>query len=231
MRALVVEHDPLSTPERVGAHLERRGYTLDHFVVVEDVENPGIEARFPENGSHDLIVLMGAPWSVYDPIMAGWVSPEIDFIREQHQRRVPILGICFGGQILSAALGGEVRRAMQPEYGWTTIDSTAEEIADGPWFEHHHDELTLPPGAVELARSPSGVQAFRTGRALGLQFHPEMSDTLLASWCDIDGGEEMAAAGLEVDAVIEESRIQAVRTQQALERMLDWFLHEIAGGP
>ncbi len=229
MRALVIEHDPLSTPERVGEHLERRGATLEPFVVVEDIDDPEVSATFPENGGHDLVVLMGSPWSVYEDRVQGWVRPELDFIRNQVSRGVPLLGICFGAQAMSAALGGRVTPSTRPEYGWVSIESGVDEIAHGPWFQYHHDEFTLPPGAVELARNPSGLQAFRIGANLAVQFHPEMTADLIASWCEVDGGGEMADAGIDPDRVIEESRLMEKTTQPALERMLDWFLDEIAG--
>ncbi len=229
MRALVIEHDPLSTPERVGAHLEKRGFTLDHFVVVEDIDHPQVSATFPANEDHDLVVLMGAPWSVYDPSMGGWVGPELEFIRSQVGRDVPFLGICFGAQALSAALGGQVSRAQHPEYGWGSIVSEIDEITDGPWFQYHHDEFTLPSGATELARNGSGLQAFRTGRSLAVQFHPEMTGDLISSWCQVDGGWEMVEAGLDIDEVISQSRQMEIETQAALENMLDWFLDDVAG--
>jgi len=228
MRALVIEHDPLSTPDRVGEHLERRGARLEPFVVVEDINHPEVTATFPHNG-HDLVVLMGSPWSVYEERLQGWVAPELDFIRRQASSGVPILGICFGAQAMSAAMGGKVTRAMRPEYGWVSIDSEVDEIAGGPWFQYHHDEFTLPPGAVELARNASGLQAFRTGKNLAVQFHPEMTAGLIASWCEVDGGEEMVDVGIDPDQVIEESRLMEKTTQPSLERMLDWFLEDIAG--
>jgi GMP synthase-like glutamine amidotransferase len=228
MRALVIEHDPLSTPDRVGQHLERRGARLEPFVVVEDIDHPDVTATFPENG-HDLVVLMGSPWSVYEDRLQGWVGPELDFIRRQAAVGVPILGICFGAQAMSAAMGGKVTRAKRPEYGWVSIDSEVDEIGGGPWFQYHHDEFSLPPGAIELARNASGLQAFRSGKNLAVQFHPEMTAGLIASWCEVDGGEEMVEVGIDPDEVIEESRLLEKATQPSLERMLDWFLDEIAG--
>ena len=189
MRTLVVEHDPLSTPERVGSHLEKRGATLVPFVVVEDIRDPAVTATFPDD-PFDLVVLMGSPWSVYEDRVQGWLGPELEFIRSRLATGVPMLGICFGAQAMSAALGGRVSHAARPEYGWTDVGSSTEQIAEGPWFQFHHDEFTVPDGAVELARNESGVQSFRTGRGLAVQFHPEMSAELLASWCREEGGAE-----------------------------------------
>ena len=225
----MVEHDPLSTPERVGAYLEKRGATLVPFVVVEDIRDPAVTATFPDD-PHDLVVLMGSPWSVYEDRVQGWLGPELEFIRSRLATGVPMLGICFGAQAMSAALGGKVSHATRPEYGWTDVGSATEQIAEGPWFQFHHDEFTVPGGAVELARNESGVQSFRTGRGLAVQFHPEMSGQLLASWCREEGGaQELIAAGRDPDGLIEESRYREVESQPALELMLDWFLDDVAG--
>ncbi len=228
VRVLVVEHDPLSTPERVGAYLEKRGGALEHFVVVEDVSDPGVTVQLPRD-DHDLVVVMGAPWSVYDPRIQGWVGPELEMIRDRTHAGAPVLGICFGAQAMSSALGGTVGMASRPEYGWGSVEPLIEEIASGPWFQFHHDEFTLPIGAVELARNQSGLQAFTISRNLGVQFHPEVDGDLIESWCRAGGDEKLETAGVDPMALIEESHRLAVDTQPALERMLDWYLDEIVG--
>ena len=134
-----------------GCPLEKRGATLVPFVVVEDIRDPAVTATFPDH-PYDLVVLMGSPWSVYEDRVQGWMRPELEFIRRRLAAGVPMLGICFGAQAMSAALGGEVSHATRPEYGWTNVGSNTEQIADGPWFQFHHDEFTVPEGAVELAR-------------------------------------------------------------------------------
>jgi GMP synthase-like glutamine amidotransferase len=231
VRTLIVEHDPLSTPERVGAHLEKRGADLEPFVVVEDIRDPAVTATFPDGG-YDLVVLMGSPWSVYEDRVQGWLGPELDFIRRQLAAGVPMLGICFGAQAMSTALGGSVSHAARPEFGWTSVRSGTEHINEGPWFQFHHDELTVPPGADELARNESGIQAFRAGRGLAVQFHPEMTGDLLASWCQEEGGaQELIESGVDPDELVEVTRIKEVESQPGLERLLDWFLDEVAGGP
>jgi len=229
VRTLVVEHDPLSTSERVGAHLEKRGASLESFVVVDDIADPAVTATFPDD-PYDLVVLMGSPWSVYEERVQGWVGPELDFVRSRLAAGVPMLGICFGAQTMSAALGGKVTQAARPEYGWGNIGSRTEQIAEGPWFQFHHDEFTVPAGAVELARNESGVQSFRAGRGLAVQFHPEMTGDLLDSWFREGGADEVLAAGADPKRMVDQSRLREIESQPGLERLLDWFVDEVAGG-
>ena len=224
MRALIVEHDPLSTPERVGDHLERRGFALEPFVVVDDIGDPEVTVTYPDLDDHDIVVLMGAPWSAYDPRVQGWVRPEIDFVRGHLARGCPVLGICFGAQIMSTSLGGVVSRSSRPEYGWGHIESDLPAIATGPWFQFHGDEFTLPDEAAPLARSDSGLQAFRHGRSLAVQFHPEVTAPLLASWCAAGGDRKLIDSGIDPEELIEETAQLSRVSQSALERMVDWWL-------
>lgn len=224
MRALVIEHDRLSTPERVGDYLESKGVTLDPLVVVDDIDDPEVAVTFPEGDRHDLVVAMGAPWSAYDPRLQGWVAPEVEFVRHHLDRGAPMLGICFGAQIMSTSLGGTVSPADLPEYGWGDVLSDEEAIATGPWFQYHGDEFTLPRGAVPLARNDSGLQAFRFERSLAVQFHPEVTAGLLRSWCAVGGDRKLIEAGIDPDRLIEETARLARVTQPALERMIDWWL-------
>ncbi len=224
MRALVIEHDRLSTPERVGEHLESRGVTLEPFVVVEDILDPEVTVRFPDLDGHDLIVVMGAPWSAYESRLQGWVGPELEFVRRHLHRGTPVLGICFGAQIMSISLGGTVSPSARPEYGWGSIESALPAIASGPWFQYHEDEFTLPEGATSLAHNESGLQAFRWGRSLAVQFHPEVTAPLIEAWCDVGGDRKLIKSGIDPEALIEETGRLSQLTQPALQRMLDWWL-------
>ncbi len=99
-----------------------------------------------------------------------WLTPEKAFLREQLERGTPILGVCLGSQLLAEAAGAQPYRIPEPEIGWYDIEITEAGAADpllGPLapsvelFEWHHYVAPLPPGAVELARTPTCVQAFR----------------------------------------------------------------------
>jgi len=229
VRALIIEHDRLSTPERVGDHLEARGIDLEPFVVVDDIADPEVAVAFPDGDGYDLIVVMGAPWSAYDPGLQGWVRPEVEFLRHHLDRGTPTLGICFGAQIMSICLGGRVSPSSRPEYGWGTIESDEPAIASGPWFQYHGDEFTLPEGATPLAYNESGLQAFSFGRSLGVQFHPEVTAPLLESWCAVGGDRKLIESGVDPDELIEETSRLAEVTQVAMERMVDWWLEEPVG--
>ncbi len=228
MRVLVVEHDPLSTPAGVGAHLEKRGATLEHFVLVEAVDRPEVASPFPSDVDHDLVLLMGAPWSVYDPGVANWIGAELDLIRRRTETGRPVLGICFGAQAMSLALGGSVTPSGRPEHGWVPLRPLTEEISAGPWFQFHRDEFSLPPGGEALAVNESGLQAFTLGRNLAVQFHPEATGDLIASWCRAGADLALRDVGVDPDALVEQTYRLEGATQESTERMLDWYLDEIS---
>src|SRR5829696_1808113 len=154
VRALVISHDPTEQPGMIDARLAHHGYDVEVFVVCDSTDEPESHHPFPSLAGIDLVVAMGAPWSVYDVDTIGsWIGREIAFVRSVHEADVTFLGVCFGGQVLSAALGGTVEPAPRPELGWCRVDSAAPDaIAAGPWFQWHRDRFSLPAGAVELAR-------------------------------------------------------------------------------
>ena len=108
-----------------------------------------------------------------------------------------MLGICFGAQALCAALGGRVEAMERKEIGWTLVDSLDHSVIPvGPWLEFHRDRCLLPATATVLARNDAGVQAFRIGRHLAFQFHPEVDGPQLKRWLDAGGDEDAERLGL-----------------------------------
>ena len=140
----------------------------------------------------------------------------------------PVLGICFGGQVLSAALGGTVEAADGPEVGWHAVRSECSNgLFDGPWFQWHVDRFTLPDGSVELARNEHGVQAFRSGRSLGTQFHPEVTPSLVGGWlAQLD--EWVKQTSVDPEKLLAETRQQHPEARPRADRLVDWFLDEVA---
>ena len=168
----------------------------------------------------------------------AWIAAEVAFLRAAHDAGVPVLGLCFGGQALAAALGGEVQRASQPEIGWVALDRPIVLRGDGnsdgagpdraearlevvgPFFAWHEDAFTVPPGATELARSPAGPQAVAHGRSLALQFHPEVDEAIVEAWLDWGRG-QLADARLDEDALRAETAARAADARRRAFALFD----------
>ena len=146
------------------------------------------------------LVVLGSAAAADDDSLP-WLGPERAYLDRSIELGVPVLGICFGGQLLSRMLGGTVDRAARPERGFVPLTSADPEVLpDAEWMQFHDDTFTLPPGADLVAANEIGVQAFRHGRHVGVQFHPEISPSAFAAWTDawrVTG--ELAQVGAAVD--------------------------------
>ncbi len=233
MRALVIWHDIAASPGLVGDRLVARGFELERFVVVEDVTRPVFEGPFPDPLEYDLIVPMGAPWSVYDTATIGsWIGSELELLREAHRAGVPVMGICFGGQALAAALGGRVEKAPGIQLGWYPVRPTpGSGVGPGPWAEWHSDRFFAPPGSRLEAADELCQQAFTIGRSLGVQFHPEMTPAHVEDWLALGGTEadrQLALAGTDPDRLMAETRANLAAATRNASALVDWYLDEIA---
>jgi GMP synthase-like glutamine amidotransferase len=188
MRVLVIRHHDGDEAGFVGAAFAARGAELAGHLVPDDGPLPALDGV-------DHVIVLGAAWSVYDEAAIGhWISDELAWLRQADQAGVPVLGICFGAQALSAALGGEVKPAVRHEIGWSTIETLAPDLIEpGPWLEFHGDQCLPPAAARILARNEVGVQAFALRANLAVQFHPEVDGPQLKRW--LDGGADATAAG------------------------------------
>lgn len=174
------------------------------------------------------LLVLGGPQAAYDD---PEVSPELPLVtallRVAVRDRIPTLGICLGGQLLAAAVGGTVRAAPDgPELGGHLVakkdvaaqDAVFDRVPFTPdVIQWHYDEIAeLPAAAVLLASSPQYPhQAFRVGDcAWGLQFHIETTPAMVRVWAAQDGG-RAADWGIDVEralasAVAAHDQIEAV---------------------
>lgn len=232
MRALFVQQDHVSPVGPVGERFAERGYDVEEFLVVppEHFTAPGVEVRFPDPLDYDVIVPMGAPWSVYDEATIGaWVLEEIGLLRRAHDAGVPVLGICFGAQALATALGGTVERAPEPEIGWYVVESDDPGLVEpGPWFQWHHDRWTAPPSTRSFARTALAPQAFTHRRSMGVQFHPELVGTMLDGWLANGGAAYMLEHGIDPDAVVARTAREEPAAIVRSRRLVDRFLDQVA---
>ncbi len=197
MRVVVVRHHEEDSAGFIGAAFEARGAALSTVLFPK-------EGALPDLAGLAHIVLLGSTSSVYDEGEASaWIDEELAWVRRAGAAGVPVLGICFGSQVLAASFGGTVEHAGRQEIGWVMVDSADPElIPPGPWLEFHHDQCLPPAEATVLARNDLGVQAFRLGRHLAVQFHPEVDGGQFRLWLDAGGRGEIEADGQDPDRML-----------------------------
>ncbi|HTS61240.1 MAG TPA: type 1 glutamine amidotransferase [Candidatus Acidoferrales bacterium] len=188
-RVLAFRHVPFEGVGRIERILVSHGFAVDYADLYKPSTAP-VEADL-----YRAFIFMGGPMSVNDDL--AYLRREEESILDAVARRVPVLGICLGAQLIAHALGAQVRRNPVKEIGWFEIEFTPA-AAEDPMFRlfsaremvfHWHGEtFDLPPGAVLLASSERcRNQAFRVGASVyGLQFHPEMTAEMIADWCRQD---------------------------------------------
>jgi GMP synthase-like glutamine amidotransferase len=235
MRALFIQHDHVSPLGPVGERFADHGYDIDTVLVVpeERFSAPNVPFSFPDARDYDVIVPLGAPWGAWDDACIGnWLLPEIDWMREAVGDDIPVLGICFGGQLIARAMGGAVAPAPKGEIGWTAIWSDRPElVGHGPWFQFHYDRWTVPPEAVEIARNPVASQAFTIRRSLAVQFHPELDAAGLKGWLDWGGDAKVAADGQDPAVMLAQTVAEQAAARQRTHALVDAFLRDVAGLP
>lgn len=151
----------------------------EHSYRVYDVQKGELPADPAEN---DAYVITGSASGVYDPL--PWIEPLKAFLRQARGEQ-PLVGVCFGHQIMAEAFGGKVEKS---DKGWGVGLQAYEVSAREPWMDEasqvavpgsHQDQVVaLPPGARVLAGSaftPYGVLAYEDAKAISMQFHPEFS--------------------------------------------------------
>ena len=180
----------------------------------------------------DLMVVLGGPIGAYDGALYPFLEDELRLIGARLAAGTPLLGLCLGAQLMARALGARV--APNPagkEIGWAPLGLTAAgqasplgELGDLPVLHWHGDVFDLPAGCLPLASTgPTPNQAFRHGRALALQFHPEVTARGFERWL-IGHAAEIGAAGLSVPALRAATATHAARLEPQGARLLARFL-------
>ena len=212
MEIIVLEHEREVPAALFGDWARARGHSLQVLPVPE-------LSRWPEPGDADAVVSLGSDLSVHASPLP-WIEREIEFLREAHHRGVPLLGICFGAQALSKALGGEVSRGSRMELSWTMLDTQEHDLVPpGPWLRWHEDVLSVPAGARQIVRAGEIPLAFVQGASVGVQFHPEVDAELAYAWIDSARG-KLAEHAIDDRAL--RSQIQ-LASPGAPERAADLF--------
>lgn len=221
LRALILQHEEPTPPGHVASWLAEHGAVVDTYRI-------DVEARDVDPRDYDLIVSLGSEFAAFDDTKP-FVPREAALMKDAVEEDVPVLGLCFGGQMLARVLGADVYRSDVSEIGWLPVRSRDPELVpDGPWFQWHFDTFTVPPGATVIAESDAGPQAFVAGRSLGLQFHPEVTTEIMDDWVRVYR-HELDGDGVDPDQLLEETHRRADESRRMAWQLLERFLTDVAG--
>ncbi|HLR82068.1 MAG TPA: gamma-glutamyl-gamma-aminobutyrate hydrolase family protein [Paenalcaligenes sp.] len=151
-----------------------------HFRIVSVFEGESIDLDHHED---DGFIVTGSPHGVYDDL--PWIQPLKEQLREIANRGLPLLGICFGHQIMAAAFGGEVKKSHK---GWGIgiqhYEFDTPELAADDVLVYHQDQVVKAPAQAQVIggseHCPIGALQYPFA-ARSIQFHPEFSNEFVAA--------------------------------------------------
>jgi GMP synthase (glutamine-hydrolysing) len=219
-RTLILQHEEPTPPGHMTEWLAEQGAQVEVFRI--DENDAEISPR-----DYDLIVSLGSEFAAFDDSIP-FVQREVKLYESAIESGVPILGLCFGGQMLARVLGSRLFRAEQAEIGWLPVRThDTELVSAGPWFQWHFDSFSAPPGAELIAETDLAPQAFVSGRNLGLQFHPEVTPDIMDEWVRAYP-HELEAEGVDPQGLLNETRQRAAEAKQTTWRLLNAFRDRVA---
>ncbi|MDE2620099.1 MAG: glutamine amidotransferase [Sphingomonadales bacterium] len=223
--ALIIRHVPYEGVAAYRAPIEAAGYELDRI----DVADP----RFAEVDllEPELLIMMGGPMGVYEQDEHPWIACQLRRLARRLEADRPTLGVCFGAQMIAAALGAQVYPGPHMEIGFHPVEvhdphSPLRHVVGTPVLHWHGDTFDLPDGVKLLASSPLyRHQAFSRGpNILALQFHAEMGlDPRFEAWI-AEGGPALDRAGIaepDLRAAHDTHGVAATTAGQAL--IAEWL--------
>lgn len=227
---LIIRHVPHEGIAGFREPIEAAGYRLDRI----DVGDPGFGAL--DLGAPDLLIMMGGPMGVYEQAEHPWIACQLRRLARRLEAGRPTLGVCFGAQMIAAAMGARVYPGPAKEVGFdalTILDpaSPLGHLAEVPVLHWHGDTFDLPTDVELLASSAAYPhQAFRRGpNILALQFHAEMGlDPRFEHWVD-QWPEALAEVGSSPDAMRADHARLGPGAVAAGRRMIGQWLGELAG--
>ena len=213
------------------AVLDAHGYDIE----IVDASAPGFEQALKGAADAELLIVLGSTAGVYETDRHDFIAPELAAVRERLAAEQPTLGVCFGAQLIAAALGSEVRKGGAVEVGYRDLavtdaglTSPVRHTVGVPMAEWHGDTFDLPAGTTLLASSAAYEnEAYGIGEwMLAVQFHPELTDEMHEEWLTGDL-RYVTDAGYAPEALRADRARHGAAMQEASARMLADYLEHL----
>ncbi|MFB6310571.1 MAG: type 1 glutamine amidotransferase [Salinirussus sp.] len=183
------------------------------------------DGQLPDTFDFDGAVITGSRASVYwdEP----WIEPLNDWVAGAIDQGLPVLGVCYGHQVLGHVLGGTVEPMDEYEIGYRTVKRDgSSKLLEGldeefTVFTTHSDAVVeAPPGADVFASNDYGIHGFRKGRAFAVQFHPEYD---METAERVTRGKDLPEDRLErvIDGITSENYAAASEAKQLFDNFTD----------
>jgi GMP synthase (glutamine-hydrolysing) len=230
---LVVVHDIDDHLNEMANPIAEAGILMDTWDVQNDsVGRPDLEKLEQYSG----VISLGAHAGVLEEEKHPWMSHERKIMEWALETETPMLGLCFGSQLLASAAGGRIYRAETGEFAWTKVNMLPEAAHDpvlgvlgqtADAFQFHYDSFDLPKDAVLLGESDGTIEAFRVGSsAWATQFHPEVGLSQQLAWLSTYRG-AFLREGIDIDEQIAKSHELAASYRKQAWALSEAFAQQV----
>lgn len=234
MKIHCLQHLKNETLGNIGTWVTLKGHSLTKTLPCE-------KSAFPDPAEFDMLLIMGGTMSVYQEKEYTWLKPEKEFVKKVIGMGKPVLGSCFGAQLIADVLGGKVTRNRFKEIGWHRVKAVAEENSNNEGkiisglpaglfpeftaFMWHGDTFEIPEGAVRLFKSEACQnQGFIYGdNVLGLQFHPETDRQWICNLIEDSGHELVEGKYIQPGEEMLKNEHFLEGSRKIAFSLMDWF--------
>lgn len=232
-KILVVIHNIDDHLNEMANPIAEAGILMDTW----DVQNDSAgKPDLDKLGQYSGIISMGAHAGVLEESKYAWMSHERKIMQWALETETPLLGLCFGSQLLASAAGGRVYKAETGEFAWTKVDMLPEAASDPvigvlgqtiDAFQFHYDSFELPENAVLLGERNGTIEAFRVGSsAWATQFHPEVGLSQQLAWLSTYRG-AFIREGIDIDEQISKSHELAASYRKQAWELSEAFAKQV----